>query len=67
MNIRICTLLVAMFLVGCSTFPDKLQVDDSNQLVTYEDAASKAEQVKGKILRWGGVLSDVFINPTLRL
>ena len=63
MNIRICTLLVAMFLVGCSTFPDKLQVDDSNQLVTYEDAASKAEQVKGKMLRWGGAIAKVENKP----
>lgn len=63
MNIRICTLLVAMFLVGCSTFPDKLQVDEPNQLVTYEDAASKAEQVKGKMLRWGGAIAKVENKP----
>jgi outer membrane lipoprotein len=63
MNIRICTLLVAVFLFGCSNFPDKLQVDDTTQLITYEDAASKAEQVKGKMLRWGGAIAKVENKP----
>jgi outer membrane lipoprotein len=59
MNIRISTLLVALFLAGCSTFPDKLQLEDTTQLVIYEDAASKAEQVQGKLLRWGGAIAKV--------
>ena len=63
MNIRICTALVALFLFGCSTFPDKLQLDDSTPLITYEDAASKAEQVKGKMLRWGGAIAKVENKP----
>ena len=63
MNNRICVSLVALFLVGCSTFPDKLQLDDNTQLVTYEDAASKAEQVKGKMLRWGGSIAKVENKP----
>jgi outer membrane lipoprotein len=63
MNIRICTLLVALFLFGCSTFPDKLQLDDTTQLIAYEDAASKAEQVKGKMLRWGGAIAKVENKP----
>ena len=63
MNIRICTLLVALFLFGCSTFPDKLQLDDPTQLITYEDAASKSEEVKGKMLRWGGAIAKVENKP----
>ncbi|PKG97472.1 Slp family lipoprotein [Paraglaciecola sp. MB-3u-78] len=63
MNIRICTILVALFLVGCSTFPDKLQLDDTTQLISYEDAGSKAEQVKGKMLRWGGAIAKVENKP----
>jgi outer membrane lipoprotein len=63
MNIRICASLVAFFLVGCSTFPDKLQLADTSQLVTYEDAASKAEQVKGQLLRWGGAIAKVENKP----
>ena len=63
MNNRICILLAALFLVGCSTFPDKLQLDDNTQLITYEDAASKAEQVKGKMLRWGGTIAKVENKP----
>jgi outer membrane lipoprotein len=59
MNIRICALLGAFFLAGCATFPEQLQIDDSTQLVIYEDAASKAEQVKGKLLRWGGAIAKV--------
>jgi outer membrane lipoprotein len=63
MNNRIYTLLVALFLVGCSTFPDKLQLDGNTQLITYEDAASKAEQVKGGMLRWGGTIAKVENKP----
>jgi outer membrane lipoprotein len=59
MNIRIFTLLGAMFLAGCATFPDKLQVEDTTQLILYENAASKAEQVKGKVIRWGGAIAKV--------
>ena len=59
MNIRICTLLGVFFLAGCATFPEQLQIDDTTQLVIYEDAASKAEQVKGKLLRWGGAIAKV--------
>lgn len=63
MNIRIYTLLVALFLVGCSTFPDTLVLDDSTQLVTYEQASSNAEQVKGQMLRWGGAIAKVENKP----
>ena len=63
MNIRICTFLVALFLVGCQSFPDKLHLDDTNPLVTYEDASSRAEQVKGKVLRWGGAIAKVENKP----
>tara|TARA_R110002153_G_scaffold6556_10_gene30001 strand:- start:11398 stop:12024 length:627 start_codon:yes stop_codon:yes gene_type:complete len=59
MKIRISALLIAIFLVGCSTFPEKLQLEDNTQLVNYEDAAAKAEQVKGNMLRWGGTIAKV--------
>ena len=63
MNIRISTLLVALFLTGCATFPDKIKLEDTTQLVSYEDAASKAEQVKGKMVRWGGAIAKVENKP----
>lgn len=63
MNIRLSTLLVALLMAGCSTFPDKLQLEDTTQLVIYEDASSKAEQVKGKMLRWGGAIAKVENKP----
>lgn len=63
MNNRIYILLVALLLVGCSTFPDKLQLDNNTPLISYEDAASKAEQVKGKMLRWGGTIAKVENKP----
>ena len=59
MNIRIYALLGTILLAGCSTFPEKLQLEDTTQLVIYEDAASKADQVKGKMLRWGGAIAKV--------
>lgn len=59
MNTRICALLGAIFLAGCSTFPEKLQLEDTTQLVIYEDAASKAEESKGKMIRWGGAIAKV--------
>lgn len=59
MNMRIYALLGTLLLAGCSTFPDKLKLEDTTQLVMYEDAASKAEEVKGKILRWGGAIAKV--------
>jgi outer membrane lipoprotein len=63
MNIRICTLLGAMFLAGCASFPDKLQVEDTTRLIMYEAAASKSEQVKGQTVRWGGAIAKVDNKP----
>ncbi|WP_299071692.1 Slp family lipoprotein [uncultured Paraglaciecola sp.] len=63
MNIRICALLSALFLAGCSTFPEKLKLEDNTQLVTYENARSNAEQTKGKLLRWGGAIAKVENKP----
>jgi outer membrane lipoprotein len=63
MNIRMFALLGTLLLAGCATFPERLQIEDSTQLVIYEDAASKAEQVKGKMLRWGGAIAKVENKP----
>lgn len=63
MNIRICTLFAALFLAGCSSFPEKLQVEDAQQLIIYENAASNAEQTKGKVIRWGGAIAKVENKP----
>lgn len=63
MNIRIYALLGTLLLAGCATFPEKLQLEDTTQLVIYEDAASKAEEVKGKMLRWGGAIAKVENKP----
>lgn len=63
MTARICFLLLALLMAGCSTFPDNLQLEDTAQLVIYEDAASKAEQVKGKMVRWGGAIAKVENKP----
>lgn len=52
-------LILAMCLAGCANFPEKLRVQDSTNLVSYQDAASKAEQVKGKLMRWGGAIAKI--------
>jgi outer membrane lipoprotein len=59
MIIRLSMLLGALLLAGCSTFPDKIKVADTNALVSYEDASSQAEQVKGKMVRWGGAIAKI--------
>jgi outer membrane lipoprotein len=59
MYIKVSMLLVAFWLGGCSTIPENLQVTDGTNLVSYQDAASKAEQVKGQTARWGGVIAKV--------
>ncbi|MEO9945642.1 Slp family lipoprotein [Paraglaciecola sp.] len=59
MSIRVSLLLLAMFVSGCATFPEELQVEDASQLVSYQDAASKAELVKGKTVRWGGAIAKI--------
>ncbi|MEP2653145.1 MAG: Slp family lipoprotein [Paraglaciecola sp.] len=59
MNIRVSVLLLAMFVTGCASFPEALQMEDDSQLVSYQDAASKAEQVKGRTIRWGGAIAKI--------
>ncbi|MFT2091477.1 Slp family lipoprotein [Paraglaciecola sp. 2405UD69-4] len=59
MNIRVSLLLLAMFVSGCATFPEELQIEDDSQLVSYQDASSKAEDVKGKTIRWGGAIAKI--------
>lgn len=50
---------MALGLAGCASYPEKLQVTDPNVLVSYQDAASKADQVKGQSIRWGGAIVKV--------
>lgn len=57
--IRASLLFAAICLAGCVGFPEKLEVAEPNKLVSYQDAASKADQVKGQTMRWGGAIAKI--------
>ncbi|MDU0354603.1 Slp family lipoprotein [Paraglaciecola aquimarina] len=59
MFIRVSVFFATLFLAGCAAFPDKLKIEDPKSLVSYEDAASKADQVKGRMIRWGGAIAKI--------
>ncbi|WP_404399717.1 Slp family lipoprotein [Idiomarina seosinensis] len=51
--------LAALFLAGCSMFPDPIATENEDALVSYQSAAENSEQVVGERARWGGVIADV--------
>ncbi|MGS2720351.1 Slp family lipoprotein [Paraglaciecola aestuariivivens] len=61
--IRFSMLMSLVLLMGCSTFPDKIKLPDNTQLVSYEEASANAEQVTGKMIRWGGAIAKIENKP----
>ncbi len=59
MFIRTFLLFSIFTLTGCVGFPEQLEVADTNALVSYQQAASKAQQVEGKPIRWGGAIASI--------
>lgn len=59
MFIRVSSLVVVLLLAGCVGFPEQLEVADPNSLVSYQQAASKTEQVTGQTIRWGGAIAKI--------
>ncbi len=59
MFLRSSLIVSVLFLVGCASFPDPLKVAEPDTLVSYQDAASKADAVQGKQVRWGGAIAKI--------
>ena len=64
---RAFMLLIALWLAGCSTIPEQLQVAEGTNLLSYQDAASKSEQVLGQTARWGGVIANIKNMPEMTM
>ena len=64
---RAFMLLVALWLTGCSTIPEQLEVADGTNLLSYQDAASKSDQVLGHTVRWGGVIANIKNMPEMTM
>ena len=62
---RAFMLLVMLWLTGCSNIPEQIQLADDTNLLSYQDAASKSEQVSGQIARWGGVIAKIENKPEI--
>jgi outer membrane lipoprotein len=52
-----------MWLAGCSTLPEQIQLPDETNLITYQEAASKSKEVLGQKARWGGVIARIENKP----
>ncbi|MFT4994862.1 MAG: outer membrane lipoprotein [Paraglaciecola sp.] len=63
MYIKVSMLLAALWLTGCSTLPENIQLPEGTNLVTYPQAASQGEQVQGQMVRWGGVIAKIENKP----
>jgi len=63
MYIKVSMLLVALWLTGCSTLPENIQLPEGTNLVSYPQAASQGEQVIGQMVRWGGVIAKIENKP----
>jgi outer membrane lipoprotein len=56
---RISLFLLVLVVSGCATVPDKIKLPEGTPLVSYEDAASQADNNQGQKARWGGVIAKV--------
>lgn len=59
MTKHISLILIVLFLASCSTIPERIALPEGTNLVSYEDASAKSEQVKGQLTRWGGVIAKI--------
>jgi outer membrane lipoprotein len=56
---RICLALATVLIAACSTLPERIQLPEGTNLISYEDAASKSEQMLNQKARWGGVIAKI--------
>lgn len=56
---KLVTAIMALAMVGCSTFPDEISTENEDALVSYKVAKHQGEKVAGEPARWGGVIADV--------
>jgi outer membrane lipoprotein len=56
---KISVLLAVLYMAGCTTVPDSLQVAEEVQLVDYPEVVSSPQQSIDKLARWGGVIAEI--------
>lgn len=60
---KLSLVLAVSLLSACSTTPESLVVAENTELVQYQQVVTGAEQSKGKIARWGGVIAEISNQP----
>lgn len=56
---RLFSVMGILWLAGCSTIPDSIQVADDSQLAEYNKVSQLPDQNIAKEVRWGGVIASV--------
>lgn len=59
MFLRISALIGVLFLTGCASFPESVQLPPETTTVSYEQVAAESERAKGQMAQWGGVVANV--------
>lgn len=52
-------LVFTLFLTGCATVPESVQVPENTPLVAYQQVAAAPDAQKDKMARWGGVIANI--------
>lgn len=63
MKLRAFIILGVLALSGCAMVPDEISVPDNESLVSYSQAVTGGDGVKGKTARWGGIIVAVENKP----
>lgn len=59
MFLRLFALIGALFLAGCASYPDPVQLPPETPTVTYEQVATAPDKAKGEMAQWGGVVAGI--------
>ena len=51
--------ILLLLISGCAVVPESIQVEESVELISYQQAAMAPDQQQGKVARWGGVIAAV--------
>lgn len=56
---RFIPILMSLLLTGCVTYPEKVQVAEGTQLVSYQQERKATVNQSGRKARWSGVIANV--------